>query len=84
MSVDLARLAAIMQRMPRRKTGRPPGRPKGEPRELLLLRVRPDQAEALRKRAAKERDARGGKRLDISSVLRALLDKVLRLRPPKA
>jgi hypothetical protein len=33
------------------------------------VRVRPDQAEALRELAEKERDARGGKRLDISSVL---------------
>jgi hypothetical protein len=84
--VDLERLAAMMPRMPRRKTGRPPGRPKGsvgEPREVMTIRLRPDQREALERLAVKERADRGAARLDISAVLRRLLDKVLRLRPPK-
>jgi hypothetical protein len=67
---------------PRRWTGRPRGRPKGEARELLLIRVRPDQREALERLAEAERAARGGKRLDLSRIVRALLDKALRLKPP--
>ncbi len=71
---------------PRKWTGRPPGRPKGstgEPRAVMLVSLRPDQREALERLAEKERAARGGKRLDLSRVLRAIIDKALRLRSPE-
>jgi hypothetical protein len=71
---------------PRRKTGRPPGRPKGstgEPRVVMLVRLRPDQRAALERLAEKDRLARGGKARDLSRVLRGILDKALRLRPPE-
>jgi len=48
----------------------------------MLVRVRPDQRAALELLAEKDRLARGGKLRDLSRVLRAILDKALRLKPP--
>lgn len=63
---------------PRKPTGKPPGRRKGPERELLLVRLRPDQARALRELAARETD-RG--QLDVSGTLRRILDRALKLKP---
>ena len=69
---------------PRRWTGRPPGRPKGEAHVVMTLRLRPDQRDALEELAEQDRVERGLRRPDLSRVLRAILDKALRPRPPRA
>jgi hypothetical protein len=48
----------------------------------MTLRIRTDQRAALEALAEKDRVARGGRARDLSAVLRRLLDKVLRLKPP--
>ena len=70
---------------PRKPTGRPVGRPPGilgPKRSLLLVRLRPDQAAALRRLAAKESEP--GRRVDVSGLLRRIIDKALRLKAPTA
>ncbi len=55
----------------------------------MTVRLRPDQRDALEELAEQERQEREretprrAKRLDISTVLRAIIDKALRLKPPK-
>ena len=61
---------------PRKATGRPPGRPRGPRRTLLLVRLEPRQAKELR-RLAKARAKETGGRLDVSAVVRELLDRAL-------
>ncbi len=61
---------------PRPLTGRPVGRPAGPRRAVLTVRVRPDQAKALR-RLARLRAKETGGALDVSAVLRELLDRAL-------
>ena len=48
-----------------------------------LLRIRPDQRAALEELAEAERAEHGWKRLDLSRVVRRLLDKVLKLKAPE-
>ncbi len=59
---------------PRKATGRPPGRPRGPKRTLLLVRLEPRQAKELR-RLAKARAKETGDRLDVSAIVRELLDR---------
>lgn len=61
---------------PRKATGRPPGRPRGPKRKLLLVRLEPRQAAELRRLARARAKASGG-RLDVSAVVRELLDRAL-------
>jgi hypothetical protein len=61
---------------PRKWTGRPPGRPRGPKRTLLLVRLEPRQAKELR-RLAKARAKETGVRLDVSAIVRELLDRAM-------
>ena len=61
---------------PRPLTGKPVGRPAGPKRAVLTVRIRPDRAKALR-RLARERAKATGGQLDVSAVLRELLDRAL-------
>ncbi len=61
---------------PRPLTGKPVGRPAGPRRAVLTVRIRPDQAKALRRLARDRAKATGGP-LDVSAVLRELLDRAL-------
>jgi hypothetical protein len=70
---------------PRKWTGRPRGRPKlpdasKVTRELLTLRLRPDQRAALERIAEAERARRGGVRLDLSRLVREAIDAWLAAR----
>ncbi len=58
---------------PRPLTGKPVGRPPLG-RALLTVRLRPDQAKELR-RLAKARAKETGDRLDVSAIVRELLDR---------
>lgn len=60
---------------PRPLTGKPVGRPPLG-RVLLLVRLEPRQAKELR-RMAKARAKETGGRLDVSAVVRELLDRAL-------
>lgn len=86
MGLDRAPVAGSDPAMGRQPTGRPRGRPRGwrgEEHVVMTVRLRPDQRDALEARATGETEARGGRRLDISRVLRAIIDKALRLKPPQ-
>ncbi len=49
----------------------------------MTLRLRPDQRAALERLAERDRRAMGGKRRDLSPIVRWCIDKALRLKAPK-
>jgi len=55
---------------PRKPTGRPPGRPRGPARVLILVRLEPRQARAVRTEATRRQRKAGAPQPDVSAVMR--------------
>lgn len=62
---------------PRKPTGRPAGRPRGPRRVVLLIRFTPGQARAIRAEAKRRQRASRAPQLDLSAVVRELVDRAL-------
>ena len=59
---------------PRKPTGRPPGRPKGPKRAILMVRLEPGQAKAVRAEAKRRQKETGAPWPDVSAVIRWAVD----------